>query len=66
MTGDRAAGDRALLAHCKEPRHRELFAAVVDATRARSVTRLGHTERAAELDALRVRHEQTLDALPDD
>lgn len=50
----------------RQPRYDELFAAVVDATRARSATHRAHTERKAALDALHKAYGRVLDTLPED
>jgi len=48
------------LGHCREPRHRDLFLAVVDATQHRSDTRRRQAVRADELRTLYERHLLTL------
>ena len=44
------------LSHCRDPRHRDLFMAVVEATQHRSDVRARQAERAEQLKTLYERH----------
>lgn len=48
------------LGHCRDPRHRDLFMAVVNATQLRSDTRARQAERAEQLKTLYERHQRSL------
>jgi hypothetical protein len=52
--------------HCHEPRHRELFAAVVATTRIRSSTRQRSARLSTDLREFFERNKQDLDLLPGD
>jgi hypothetical protein len=53
------------LSHCRDPKHRDLFMAVVEATRSRSDTRARQAERAEQLKTLYERHVSTLEERPE-
>jgi hypothetical protein len=54
-----------LLSHCRDPRHRDLFAAVVEATQLRSDVRARQAERAKQLRSLYERHLEALKERPE-
>lgn len=53
------------LSHCRDPRHRDLFMAVIEATQHRSDTRARQTERAEQLKTLYERHLSALKERPE-
>lgn len=48
------------LGHCRDPRHHDLFMAVLNATQLRSDTRARQAERAKQLKTLYERHQSAL------
>lgn len=53
------------LSHCRDPRHRDLFMAVIEATQQRSDTRARQAERAEQLKTLYERHLSALEEQPE-